>query len=286
MNAIMNVMMTIWQSKIMTLGVVCEILAVIAAALSSPAIPTPGWLPYAALLMATIGAAIVAGKVAWDYHGRGLNATQRKDVQDILASAGLSESQTEGVQGLLANANLNATQIDAVAEAIKSSGLTEHQKSELEAAIQDVHIYETVLAQKAMAEALSYVWDRGPNLDFRHGHVVVIDRTHTGQLDVQRVESPRPQEVCERQHEDESTPDINTLEIAKSLFQRLGTPVVLWMHPGNGKLCYTNFHNQMFRGRGLVFNLYDCVPEWRASAPGDDVLTRDESGKWTWEQRS
>ena len=286
MNAVMNVMMTIWQSKIMTLGVVCEILAVIAAALSAPVIPTPEWLPYAALLMATIGAAIVAGKVAWDYHSRGLNATQRQDVQDILASAGLSGRQWEEIRGILANDNLNEAQKEEVAEAIRLNGLTERQKSELEAAIKDVHIYHTVLAQKAMVEALSYVWKVGPGFVTGHGHIVVIDRTSTGQFDIQRVESPRLKDGCERRHEDEPTPDINTLEIAKSLLQPTGSPAVLWIHPGNGKLCYTNLYNQLLLGRGLVFNRYDCVPEWRASAPGDDVLTRDESHKWTWVQRS
>ena len=282
-----NIRMIFW-SRWMVAGVICEILAFIAAVGNWFAGSWLVWqlLPNVALTLATLGAIMVAGRVAWDYHGRGLNGRQQDNVRDILASASLSARQREEAEGILANANLNETQKEEVAEAIKSSGLTERQKSELEAAIKDVHIFDTVLAQKAMAEALSYVWERGPNLDFRHGHVVVIDRTRTGQLEVQRVESPLPQGICERQHEDELTPDINTLEIAKSLFQSLGTPVVLWMHPGNGKLCYTNFHNRMALGRGLVFNLYNCVPEWRASAPGDDVLTRDESGKWAWVQRS
>ena len=286
MTDILRAARLIGKSKVMLLGMACEILALAAVVWNWSGITEWSWLPNATLTVATAGAFIVAWRIAWDYHGRGLNEEQSRDVRYILANANLSERQREDVQGILANASLNATQMDEVAEAIKSSGLTERQKSELEAAIKDVHIYETVLAQKAMAEALSYVWERGPNLDYRHGHVVVIERTGTYQLEVQLVESPLPQGICERQHEDELTPDINTLEIAKSLFQPFGTPVVLWMHPGNGKLCSTHFHNRMALGRVLVFNLYNCVPERRAPAPGDDVLTRDESGKWMWEKRS
>ena len=42
------------------------------------------WLPNAALTLATVGAVIVASRVAWDYHGRGLNAKQTQEVNDIL----------------------------------------------------------------------------------------------------------------------------------------------------------------------------------------------------------
>ena len=74
----------IWRSKIMTLGVACEILAVIAAILNW--VNNFWWLPNAALTLATLGAVAVATKIAWDYHGRGLNAQQRDDVDGILES--------------------------------------------------------------------------------------------------------------------------------------------------------------------------------------------------------
>ena len=255
MNAVMNVMMTIWQSKIMTLGVVCEILAVIAAALSSPVIPTPGWLPYAALLMATIGAAIVAGKVAWDYHSRGLNATQRNDVQGIMASA-----------------SLNPTQLDEVAEAIKLSGLTERQKSELEAALMAIDVVNVVFTQKAVADALNYLWKSD------HGHVVVIHTIGFGLFDVQYVVPPWPKSVCEREHSYEENIDIDYLEVAKSLLQSSTSPAVLWKHPANQQVRHTNRASRGSSRNEIVFNPYDCVPEWRVPAIGDYVLTHDRPG--------
>lgn len=285
MIVVVNVLRTIWQSKIMTLGVVCEILAVIAAALSAPVIPTPGWLPYAALLMATIGAVIVAGKVAWDYHGRGLNATQGNDVQDILTSAGLSERQREDVQGVLGSASLNPMQMDEVGEAIKSSGLTERQKSELEEALKEVPIVATVFAQKAVSDARDYLLKPGRG----HGHVVVINRIGFSQYDVQYLDPPWIDVGCPRSHAHEQGNDISVLDIARSLLYPFGTPAVLWKHPGNGQWCYTNHNDPRSFGNPIVFNIYDCVPEWRGPAVGDYVLTTDESGKYTWkiwEQKS
>ena len=279
MNVIMNALGMIWQSKIMTLGVVCEILAVIAAALSAPVIPTPGWLPYAALLMATIGAAIVAGKVAWDYHGRGLNATQRKEVQDILVSASLNERQREDVQGILASVSLNATQMEEVTPAIKLSGLTDPQKSELAAVLMGINVVNTVFAQKAVADAIDYLRKPG------HGHVVVIDWSGFSQYDVQYLDPPWVDVGCDRSHAYESGSDIGFFDIVRSLFQLLGTPLVLWKLPGNGKWNYTNRNDPKSFDGQLVFNLYDCVPEWRAPAIGDYVLTRSDSGTHTWEQR-
>ena len=62
----------IWQSKIMTGAIVCEAIAAIAAVLNW--VTDFWWLANAALTLATFGAVAVACRVAWDYHGRGLNA--------------------------------------------------------------------------------------------------------------------------------------------------------------------------------------------------------------------
>ncbi len=280
MQVIMNVMMTIWQSKTMTFGVACEILAVIAALLSPPVIPSPGWLPYAALLMATIGAAIVAGKVAWDYHGRGLNARQRNDVQDILTSAGLSARQKEDVQGILANATLNATQTEEVAEAIKSSGLTERQKSELAASLTGLYLADTVFAQKAVADAMDQLNKPG------HGVVVVIHRIGLSQWDVQSVAPPWAGIGCVRQHARGQDVPFNFIDVTKSLNQAFIPTAFLWRQPGSQQLRYTNNEDPNSFDNQLVFNLYDCVPEWRVPATGDYVLTYDPSDKWTWKQKS
>ena len=64
----------IWQSKIMTGAIVCEAIAAIAAVLNW--VTDFWWLANAALTLATFGAVAVACRVAWDYHGRGLNAHQ------------------------------------------------------------------------------------------------------------------------------------------------------------------------------------------------------------------
>ena len=271
----------IFRSKWMVAGVVCEILAFIAAVGNWFAGSWPVWqlLPNVALTLATLGAVMVAGRVAWDYHGRGLNERQRKDVLDILASAILSERQREDVQGILASVSLNATQMEEVTPAIKLSGLTDPQKSELTAVLMEIYVVDIVFAQKAVADAIDHLRKPG------HGHVVVINRIGFSQYDVQYLDPPWVDVGCDRSHAYESGSDIGFFDIVRSLFQLLGTPLVLWKLPGNGKWNYTNRNDpKSFDGR-LVFNLYNCVPEWRAPAIGDYVLTRSDSGTHTWEQR-
>ena len=102
----------IWQSKIMTVAIFCEAIAAIAAVLNW--VTDFWWLANAALTLATFGAVAVACRVAWDYHGRGLNA-----------------QQTHHVDGILTGASLNQTQSNEIAEAIQSSELTPRQKSRL-----------------------------------------------------------------------------------------------------------------------------------------------------------
>ena len=125
----------IWRSPIMTVGVACEIIALSAAAWNW--VDSYQWLPNAALTLATVGAVIVASRVAWDYHGRGLNAKQTQEVNDILTSVGLNKTQSE-----------------AMAETIKSSGLTQQQKSDLITELQGINLVSTVVAQGAVATAI------------------------------------------------------------------------------------------------------------------------------------
>ena len=250
----------IWRSPIMTVGVFCEIIAFSAAAWNW--VDSYQWLPNAALTLATVGAVIVASRVAWDYHGRGLNAKQTQEVNDMLTSVGLNETQSE-----------------EVAEAIKSSGLTPRQKSDLIPALQGIDLVSTVVAQKAVVTAM----DQLRNSD--HGNVAVIDVTGFCQMDVQCVAPPAARGKCQRQHELEPEADCDPLEIASSLYRAFHHPVFLWNNPSTRHLCHTNHNDPSSPLRGLVFNPIDCVPQWRVPAVGDHVLTRDDNGRYTWEQR-
>ena len=198
----------ILRSPIMTVGVFCEIIAFSAAAWNW--VDSYRWLPNAALTLATVGAVIVASRVAWDYHGRGLNAKQREELKDILT-----------------NSSLNETQMDEIAEAILSSGLTPRQKSDLPTALQEIDLVSTVFAQKALADAINHLKNA------EHGHVAVIRITGFHQLDVQCVAPPPARGECQRQHTYEQGSDINYLEITKSIFNPFCNPAVLWMQPGS-----------------------------------------------------
>ena len=250
----------ILRSGWMTVGVACEIFALIGAAWNW--VDSYQWLPNAALTLATVGAGIVASRVAWDYHGRGLNEKQKGEAKDILT-----------------NASLNETQTDEITEAIKSSGLTTRQKSDLLPALQEIDLVSTVFAQKALADAINYLQDA------EHGHVAVIRITGFGQLDVQCVAPPPARGKCQRQHTYEQGSDINYLEIAESIFNPFCHPAVLWMQPSSRNLRNTNQNDPGSRSRELVFSFEDCVPKWLVPAGGDYVLTRDDTGRSTWEQK-
>ena len=254
----------IWQSKIMTLGVACELLAVIAAVVNW--VTNLWWLPNAALTLATLGAVAVATKIAWDYHGRGLNVQQRDDVN-----------------GILANTSLNETQRDDIERLIQSSGLTPQQKLDLPAEIGKLDIAILVEAQKALLAALDYL--RGPdNRGPDHGHLVVIYRTGV-RLDVRYVEPPRASSPCQRQHPHGQSDDFNFVEVTNSLFQPFTNPTVLWKHPGNREICHTNYDDIDEPGNHLTFSPEDCVPKWRFPASGDYVLKHDALNGSAWEQQ-
>ena len=260
MRATTKAAMMIWQSKIMTLGVVCEILAVIAAV--SSWFNNLLWLPNATLTLATLGAVVVATKISWDYHGRGLNAQQRHDVG-----------------GILTGASLNQTQSNEIAEAIQSSGLTPRQKSDLAPALREMNVAQIVEAQRAVNYALEYLNQPG------HGQVIVILAVGINRLDVRYVQPPQVRDVCQRQHAFEDGTALDLTEVAKSLFWPFNNPTVLWTHPGNG-LCYsTNYNARAPQGHELRFSFEDCIPKWGIPAPGDYVLRHDLYNGSYWQQQ-
>ena len=162
----------ILRSPIMTVGVACEIIAFFGATWNW--VNSYPWLPNAALTLATIGAVIVACRIAWDYHGRGLNAKQKEESKDILTS----------------------------------SGLTPRQESDLPAALREISVANIVEVQKALDVALEYLQtDQRPD----HGHVVVIHRIGPSQLNVGYVDPPRASGPCQRQHAHEQGADLNLL---------------------------------------------------------------------------
>ena len=250
----------IWLSRIMTLGVVCEILAVIAAAANW--VNNSWWLPNAALTLATLGAVVVATKIAWDYHGRGLNAQQKHDVGDIIS-----------------NVNLNETQSNETAEAIQSSGLTSPQRVELPSALRKIDVAGIVEAQKAVNYALEYLTRPG------HGQVVVIHRVGIGRLDVRYLEPPPVRGSCDRQHAQEPGTTLNLDEVATSFFQPFTNPAVLWKHPGSGYFCHTNSDAPGAHSQNLIFSFEDCVPKWRVPTSGDYVLRHDPDSGSNWIQQ-
>ena len=249
----------IWQSKIMTLGVVCEALAAVAAVLTW--VTNLWWLPNATLTLATLGAVAVATKIAWDYHGRGLNAQQRDDVA-----------------GIISNASLNETQSKEIAEAIQSSGLTPSQKAEMPSALREIDVASIVEAQKAVNYALEYL--TRPS----HGQVVVIHRVGIGRLDVRYLDPPPVRGVCERQHAQEPGTTLNLAEVATSFSQPFTNPAVLWKHPGSGFFCHTNNDAPGAHGQNLIFSFEDCVPKWRVPMSGDYVLRHDPNNGSYWVQ--
>ena len=243
--AAMTAVRMIGQSKIMMLGVTCEIVALIGVTWNW--VNSYPWLPNVALTLATIGAVVVAGRVAWDYHGRGLNAKQKEESKDILTS----------------------------------SALTPRQKSDLPAALQEISVANIVEVQKALDIALGYLQtDQRPD----HGHAVVISRIGISLLDVRYVDPPRVSGPCQRQHAHEQLADLNLLEVANSLLQQSTKFTVLWKHPVDQTCFQTNYNVAHGPGNTLIFSLEDCVPKWRFPIVGDYILTKLATGDFTWAQ--
>ena len=262
LNAITAARM-IWRSKTMRLGVLCEILAFATAAWNW--YDSSWWLPNLTLTLATMGAVIVAIRVAWDYHGRGLNEKQSEDLDKILKAASLNETQSQEIE-----------------DAIQSSGLTQRQQSDLPTALQEIEMAGTVFAQKAISDAVYQLHDH------EHGYVAIIDAKARAQFEIQLVAPPTNGGKCLRQHElnNENEPDFNGLAVAKSIHKAFHHPAYLWKHPVTGKIHHTNNDDPASFTRVLVFSTEDCVPKWRVPIVGDYVLTRDANGRYAWEQKT
>ncbi|MCY4414843.1 MAG: hypothetical protein OXE87_00805 [Chloroflexi bacterium] len=292
----------IFRSKWMVAGVICEILAFIAAVGNWFAGSWLVWqlLPNIALTLATLGAVMVAGRVAWDYHGRGLNerqksevndtvyssglnATQAEEVAQIAESSGLNSSQQEAVNEILSRSNLNEVQRGAVAQIIENSGLSLKQASELPAKLMDIYLPRIVSAQQAAIVAADYLRPKG------HGRVVVLTDAGGGSIEVQCIDPPEDALTCERQHDREEGDADNFLKIAASHLHPFAGNTMIWLPPAGNGIKYTNgaIHPAMhLDGRRWVFSREDCVPKRLDPRDGDYVLARGESGEYTWEQKS
>ena len=250
----------IFKSEWMVGGVACEILLFIVAVLNWFFGTWPAWIPNAALTVATLGAVLLAVKIARDYEGRGLNEKQREETDETLAKASLSETQTA-----------------EVAEAIESSGLTQRQRFDLSGALIAMESASVIEAQKALDVADTYLARQFPD----HGHVVVIHRISATQFSYEFVKPPETRGECRREHRREQGGELSCEKIVVALLKgRLG-PAYLWRSPISNRLCYTDW-NDPERTGALLFSFENCVPRWDGPASGDYWLDRDSSGAYSW----
>ena len=290
----------IFRSKWMLAGVICEFLAFIAAA--GNLLAGSWWLgqllPNVALILATLGAAMVAGRVAWDYHGRGLNARQQEDVHDILASAGLNTTQREevaqitessglnprqreAVNEILSGSGLNEIQKGAVAQIVTESGLSPRQRHDLFDNLMGMDLWRMVSAQQAAAIALDYLYQGG------HGRVAILTEAGGKLVDVQCIDPPNDALICKRQHDSDGGNWVNILQIAKDHLKPSAADTVIWRpSPSSRRIRYVDGNTEPpidIDGKQWVFSTEDCVPKRLDPRSGDYVLTRDKSGEYTWE---
>ena len=297
----MNIRM-IFRSKWMVAGVICEILAFIAAVGNWFAGSWLVWqlLPNVALTLATLGAIMVAGRVAWDYHGRGLNGrqqeevndtvsssnlntTQREEVEHITESSGLNPHQREAVNEMSLGSDLNKIQRDAVAQIIAQSGLSPRQVSDLPANLMNMSLWHMVSAQQAAIVAANYLRQKG------HGRLAVLTSAGGGFIEVQCIDPPEDALACERQHDREDGDTDDFLKVAASHLEIFAGDTMIWLPPTGDGIKYTNgsVHPSMHvDGRRWVFSREDCVPKRLDPRADDYVLTRDHSGRYAWERKS
>ena len=288
----------IFRSKLMVLGVACEILALMAVAWNW--YDSSLWLPNAALTLATLGAVIVASRVAWDYHGRGLNGRQREEVNDTVSSSslnptqkeevtqinessGLNPRQREAVNEMSLGSDLNEIQKGAVAEIIAESGLSPRQISDLPAKLMDIYLWRMVSAQQAAITAYDYLVQEG------HGRVAVLTDAGGGLIEVQRIDRPKGVLTCERRHDREDGDTYTALQIAAAHLLSFAGDTVIWWPPGNNGLRYANGNTEppiAIDGMSWVFSTEDCVPKRLDPVAGEYVLTRDPSGRYAWVRKS
>lgn len=292
----------IFRSGWMVGGIACEILAVIAAVGNWFAGSAPAWqlLPNAALTLATLGAVLVASKIALDYHGRGLNGrqweevvnivsssslntTQKEEVAQTISSSGLNTHQREAVNGILMASNLNEIQKGAVAQIIAEIGLSPKQVDDLPAKLMDIPLWRFVSAQQAAVVAADYLRQKG------HGRVAVLTNADGGLVEVQCIDPPEDALTCERQHDRADGDTHSFLKIAASHLQIFAVDTMIWWPPASDGVCYTNgaVHPSIsVDGRRWVFSFEDCVPKRLDPRSGDYELTRDYSRHYAWERKS
>ena len=288
----------IFRSKLMVLGIACEILALMAVGWNW--YDGSLWLPNAALTLATLGAVIVASRVAWDYHGRGLNGRQQREVNNVVSSSGLNPTQKEGVTQITEASGLNTRQREAVNVILLGSGLNETQRNtvgqifaesrlspsqvdDLPAKLMDLYLCRIVSAQQASVTALNYLRQEG------HGRVAVLTNASAGLVEVQCVDPPRDALGCERQHNREDGATKSALTVAASHLQMFADDTVMWLPPAGSGINYSNgavHTNMAVDGRQWVFSFEDCVPKRLDLVTGDYVLTREHSGRYTWARKS
>lgn len=246
----------IFSSWWMTIGVASGISGIIAA-ITNWFIPY-SLLPNTAVTLATFGAALVAGRVAWDYNGRGLNAKQAEETEELCKQA-----------------NLNETQAQAVAELIASSDLTDHQKRDLWPTLQGIHLADIVDAQRYVTQAMDDLAN-----GHTHGNAAVVYREGR-QLKYQLVASPMTD--CQRQHQQNDTP-FDWAGTVKSILEttengmQWNLPAILWKPPVSKTILAKALHSYP------IFSREDCEPKWISPANDDYVLKRDDNGKYAWEQ--
>lgn len=262
----------------------------------------PVWqlLPNAALTLATLGAVLVASKIALDYHGRGLNGKQQEDVNETLSSSslnttqeeevaqaisssGLNQHQREAVKEILLGSDLNEIQKGAVAQIIAESGLSPRQISDLPAKLMDIYLSRIVSAQQAAVTASDYLTLNG------HGRVAVLTNASGGLVEVQCIDPPQDALNCERLHDSEGEDTDNALKIAAAHLHPIAGNTLIWLPPASRGFRYTNraIHPTMaMGGRQWVFSFEDCVPKRLDPRAHDYVLTRDHSGRYAWRRES
>jgi hypothetical protein len=211
-----------------------------------------------------------------------LNTTQREGVTQITESSRLNPRQQEAVNEILSGSDLNEIQKGAVAQIIAESGLSPRQISDLPAKLMDIYLWRIVSAQQAAITAYDHLVQEG------HGRVAVLTNAGSGLVEVQPIDPPQEALNCQRQHDREDGDTYTALQIAAAHRQPFAGDTVIWWPPAGNGLRYTNrnVHPTMgVDGRRLVFSREACVPKWLDPVAGDYVLTRDESGEYTWEQK-
>ncbi len=207
------------KSRWMLIGLAAETIGFIVAILNW--FSQSWWLPNAALTLGALGLVILAGKVAWDYQARGLNAQQKKDVDDLLTVTELNDKQR--------------AELD-------QRGLTPRQQSN----ISNLDIAIIVETQRAMGGAVEYI-------RAAHGRVAVIHRTGWFSFNVVSLDAPAGYH-CQRQHTDEPAFDYNFYDAARSLSAPFVSFAILWMHPLQRGWTYMSNDDDRNFGNSIVYS--------------------------------